>query len=412
MAYMKKIKKTRTLFFLVSFVLLASVFVLTGCTKNTVDLSSGLNEPTHFVAKFILLLNDSIGSFGWTVVAFTVILKLILSPLDFWQKLITRKNAKKMKRMKPQLDKLKEKCGDDKARFQQEQMALFKKEKYSTVGACLPSLVTLVVFFVIFAGFSQMIAYKNAESFVKAQTIFNNSKEINFNIEKDKVSQELYKKNFAELNIEEQIAKVKAVANKKAISTAQSEVKEKYEQEGFLWIKNVFVPDSWKPAVPEYASFTGQSGFAQARVSGIDVKTYEEVMGKVLGTRGYGKNGSWNGLLLLPLLSIALNFLSQWLMTKAQGMNPATATASKSKDGKKGADSMQGMTKAMQYMMPLMMGIFAILYSSAFTIYIFTNALMTILFQLLFNLGGYIVDKKNGDLPPKAPKKVRKVKKA
>ena len=49
-------------------------------------------------------------------------------------------------------------------------------------------------------------------------------------------------------------------------------------------------------------------------------------------------------------------------------------------------------TKMMQWIMPVLMGVFALLYSAAFTIYIFVSTLYSILFQLLFNLGGKLVD--------------------
>ena len=48
----------------------------------------------------------------------------------------------------------------------------------------------------------------------------------------------------------------------------------------------------------------------------------------------------------------------------------------------------------MQYVMPLMIGVFAIFYSGAFALYMFTSSLCAILFQLTFNLIAKIVDKK------------------
>ena len=146
----------------VALLLVLCCVILTACNRDsgTFDVSGdAVAEPTHFIAKLMLGLNDSVKAFGWTVVAFTVILKLVLSPLDIWQRVIARRNAKAMERMRPQLEALAEKCGDDKQRYQQEQMALYKKEKYSMLGACLPSLVTLLVFIVLFAGFRQMVGY-------------------------------------------------------------------------------------------------------------------------------------------------------------------------------------------------------------------------------------------------------------
>ena len=111
-------------------------------------------------------------------------------------------------------------------------------------------------------------------------------------------------------------------------------------------------------------------------------------MAKVIGTGGWGKNGKWNGLLILPILSILVSFLSQKLTQLAQGTPPPTQGQS------------QGSMKIMQYMMPIMMGVFALLYSGAFTIYMFVSSLMAIFFQLTFNLIAYIIDYSKGEAEP------------
>ena len=68
------------------------------------------------------------------------------------------------------------------------------------------------------------------------------------------------------------------------------------------------------------------------------------------------------------------------MMQKAQGKQPK-------------AQAGQASSKMMQWIMPVMMGVFALLYSAAFTIYIFTSTLYSILFQLLFNLFAKVADK-------------------
>ena len=47
-------------------------------------LTANAPELTNFIGKFIYIMYNAIGNFGWTVVVFTIILKVILSPLDFW----------------------------------------------------------------------------------------------------------------------------------------------------------------------------------------------------------------------------------------------------------------------------------------------------------------------------------------
>ena len=93
----------------VALLLILSVFILSACNADSgsFDASGGsVSQPSHFIAKLMLGLDEDIAVFGWSVVAFTVILKLVLSPLDIWQKVVSRRNAKAMERMRPQLEAL------------------------------------------------------------------------------------------------------------------------------------------------------------------------------------------------------------------------------------------------------------------------------------------------------------------
>ena len=61
---------------------------------------------TNWVGKLLELLYNGIGNFGWTVVVFSIILKVVLSPLDIWQRVSTKNQQKKMEAIKPKLEKL------------------------------------------------------------------------------------------------------------------------------------------------------------------------------------------------------------------------------------------------------------------------------------------------------------------
>ena len=161
----------------------------------------------------------------------------------------------------------------------------------------------------------------------------------------------------------------------------------------WLWIKNIFVSDNWSEAVPDFATVTGQKGMATSKLTGITIDEYNDVMGKLLGTGGYGKNGKWNGLLILPVLSIALSILSTTLLNKSNGQAPAAPAAKGQGEDADKAKAQQQTAKMMQYIMPLMIGVFAIFYSGAFALYMFTSSACAILFQLSFNLIAKLVDK-------------------
>lgn len=361
-----------------------------------------VSEPTHFMAKFMIVMNNALGggteSFGWTVVLFTVVLRLILSPFDIWQKVIARKNSKAMERMRPQLEVLQERYADDKQRLQQEQMALYKKEKYSTFGMCLPTIITFVVFFVVFAGFRQMVGYQFAKDYKECVNTYNQT--IAEQIEQNKDAAFIVDNGDGKFDIDD-VAKTEegAAFYKQAKEKAQQAVYDVYYSSdqvkirSWLWIKNIFVSDNWAEAVPDFATVTGQKGMATSKLTGITIDEYNDVMGKLLGTGGYGKNGKWNGLLILPVLSIALSLLSTKLLSNANGQPPAPAATGKGEEADKAKAQQQSM-KMMQYVMPLMIGVFAIFYSGAFALYMFTSSLCAILFQLTFNLIAKIVDKK------------------
>lgn len=406
MAYLGYERKRKLQIYLLATLIILSCIILVACNNDNSYSVAGdtVSVPTHFMAKFMLVISNAMGgsavSFGWVVVVFTIVLRLILSPLDVWQKLIARKNSKAMERMKPQLEALQAKYGDDKQRMQQEQMALYKKEKYSMMGMCLPTIITFVVFFVVFAGFRQMVGFQFAQDYKNSQTVYMQT-----------VSAEI-EKTYGDANADaafdlEDIPKDEQ-GNAFYLATkekAQQAVYDAYYSEehtvsrSWLWIKNIFVGDNWSAAVPDFVTVTGQSGFANSRLTGITIDEYNDVMGKVIGTGGYGKNGKWNGLLILPVLSIVLSFVSQKIMSKAQGQPPVPA------DGASGNASQQSM-KMMQWMMPVMMGVFGLLYSGAFALYMFTSSLTMILFQLTFSLIGHIVDKsREGKTQPHIPRK-------
>ena len=377
--------------------------ILVACNSDNSYSVAGetVSEPTHFMAKFMIIINNALGggvaSFGWTVVLFTVILRLILSPLDIWQKVIARKNNKAMERMKPQLEVLQARYADDKQRLQQEQMALYKKEKYSTMGMCLPTIVTFVVFFVVFAGFRQMVGYQFAKDYKECVKTYNAS--ISEQIEQNKDKEFIKDNGDGKYDIDDIIknedgAKFYAEAKQ----NAQHAVYEVYYSEdqvtirSFLWIKNIFVSDNWAQAVPDFATVTGQKGMATSKLTGITIDEYNDVMADVLGTGGYGKDGKWNGLLILPVLSIALSLLSTKLLSGSQAQPPAPAQDAQGEGAEKAKAQQQSM-KMMQYIMPIMMGVFALFYSGAFALYMFTSSLCAILFQLTFNLIAKLVDK-------------------
>lgn len=80
------------------------------------------------------------GNLGFSIIAITLILKVILLPLV----VPSLRSAKKMQDLKPELDKLKSKH-TDKAALQQAQVALYKEKGINPAAGCLPQIIQIII---------------------------------------------------------------------------------------------------------------------------------------------------------------------------------------------------------------------------------------------------------------------------
>ena len=104
---------------------------------------------------FILLkwINKYVGNWGWSIVIFTILVRVILFPLNS----AGLKSAQKMKELQPKVKAIQEKYkkyGNDmtmKAKMNQELQELYKKEGVNPLGGCLPMLVQIPIFFAIYS---------------------------------------------------------------------------------------------------------------------------------------------------------------------------------------------------------------------------------------------------------------------
>src|SRR5437870_6870081 len=87
-----------------------------------------------------------VGNFGISILLVTVIVKLLFFPLANK----SYASMAKMKSVQPQLQALKERFPDDKAKQQQEMMEIYKKEKINPIAGCLPVALQIPVFFSLY----------------------------------------------------------------------------------------------------------------------------------------------------------------------------------------------------------------------------------------------------------------------
>jgi YidC/Oxa1 family membrane protein insertase len=119
----------------------------------------------YWITKPIFLTLDffyqRIGNFGLSILLLTVIIKLIFFPLANK----SYRAMSKMKLLQPEMEKLRERFGDDKARLQQEMMALYKRVGANPMAGCLPIIIQIPVFFSLYKVLYVTIEMRHAPFF-------------------------------------------------------------------------------------------------------------------------------------------------------------------------------------------------------------------------------------------------------
>ncbi|MCA8888185.1 MAG: membrane protein insertase YidC [Parvularculaceae bacterium] len=102
-----------------------------------------LTRPIFYTLNFF---GDHLGNFGLSILLLTLIIKALLFPLANK----SYESMAKMKKLQPELEKLKERYPDDKMKLQQEMMALYQKEKLNPLAGCLPILFQMPIFYALY----------------------------------------------------------------------------------------------------------------------------------------------------------------------------------------------------------------------------------------------------------------------
>ena len=227
------------------------------------------------------------GNYGWAVLVFTLVIRLLLLPLD----IKSRKSMKRMQAVQPLADELNKKYANDKEKLQRKMSELYKKEKVSPLSGCLPMLIQ---FPILFAMFAVMREIANEET----------------------VSMILSIKEGIESGVENFMPQL----------------------QGLLWIKNVFQPDSFMatvfpPAGDTLAIITKASGSmtmemvdaAKAFLATDAYAAWAEAMGNAVVYKAPMLMWTitipkvFNGFFILPILSCVTQFISSKFMDTNQG---------------------------------------------------------------------------------------------
>ncbi len=89
---------------------------------------------------------DFTQNWGVAIILTTILIKLLFYKLSA----SSYRSMGRMRNLQPRINSLKERCGEDKQKFSQEMMGLYKKEKINPLGGCLPIVIQIPVFIALY----------------------------------------------------------------------------------------------------------------------------------------------------------------------------------------------------------------------------------------------------------------------
>ena len=130
----------------------------------------GLGPISKFFAEILHFFDSFTGNFTVSVILLTVAFRIIVLPLSFKQ----TKSMIAMQKLQPQLKEIQKQYKDDREKQGQEMMKLYKENKVSPLGGCLPLLIQLPILFALFDvlhNTSTYVLYKTSYSFLGIQNV-------------------------------------------------------------------------------------------------------------------------------------------------------------------------------------------------------------------------------------------------
>jgi len=100
-------------------------------------------KPMLWAMKFF---HQYTGNYGLAIILLTVIIKIIF----WWPTNLSYKSMREMKKIQPEMAKLREKFKDDKEKLNKEMMELYRRYKVNPMGGCLPMAIQIPVFFALY----------------------------------------------------------------------------------------------------------------------------------------------------------------------------------------------------------------------------------------------------------------------
>ena len=391
---------------------------------NLLDVSLQLFEvsgeiPLNFLEAFIGILIGAVGITGVGIILYCLILKVVVLPLDIWQKATMRKQSLKMEKMRGQLEKLQAQYANTPELYQKKMQEVYKENNFNMFASCIPMIASLVILIIAWqslTGFSQHMnlsfytgmaqAYDAAilqhcelddpvqsdfaedagyyafkgegeEQYIYYIQNKTDPSDIEYKIDTQKLMG-LHADLTTEADCEEYV---------KGLGRTAAAAYYGENRDGFLWIQNIFYPDvAWAHPLQSYDDFcnaitreievevrTGNGTETESvRINDfINENTYNEITYDLEEAKSQP-----NGYFVLVVLTILANVGSQLIAMRSQKAQRELQTADKSS---------QNMQKWMMFIIPVLFCVFAFIYSAAFSLYLITSSLFSLVSTLVVN---------------------------
>ncbi|MCQ2564351.1 MAG: YidC/Oxa1 family membrane protein insertase [Clostridia bacterium] len=286
-------------------------------------------------------------NYGWTIVVFTICLKLVLIPVDIFQRISSGKQTRAMGALQPQLDEINKKYAGDSQKINEETNKLYKKYNVNLGGMCLSMLLTLGVSLLVFLTLFGSIRTYGTEKLVDSYRVLDSSyvqAQKTLDVENVK---------WDDMTHEQQttvIAKVKETYNASKPSNS------------WLWVKNVWKADT---NGSQFVDLNTYLNSVEKEQKEIVTNRYNAITSEIAKDEG-GANGNFVLLIVTALVAFGSQFLTAKISApKGQKINKVNWI--------------------MMAVLPLSMVLFAYNSNVVFTLYTIANSLMTAILSVIYS---------------------------
>ena len=305
------------------------------------------------------LLYDIVGNYGWAIILFSVIVKLIMIPISIKQQRTMKKNEK----IQAELKQIQFKYKNEPEKLNQEMMALYKREGMSPFSGCLSSIVQIILLFSVFLLVRQPLTYmvKIDQDAINKMTQIVSSQDSNTKNAYQEIAIIQYVKNLQNNNSAEQNAEVEEVSDKE-------KVVEKNEQEETTETEKSNTENF------DIAKYADQVNL-NMDFFGIDLSQVPT------------KNPTDIKVLVIPILYVISSFVSIRISmaTTNKKKNEEKKLITDGTEQEEKYNPTEDMNKTMVWMMPIMSVTIAIIAPLGLALYWLMNNVLMIIERLVLN---------------------------